>query len=347
MKPRGTPPPSSSSIGEESPGASKYLLCLVALLSLGPPAAAGLFNTASVGTTSDDFLLMDVGARGIAMGGAYTAVTDDSNSIYWNPAGLALIPRASGSFMYGSQVADISYQTANYAQRISDFDVIAGGVRYQNLGSVQQTDINNNSLGTFNPNNLVAEFGWGSDIYDMSSGDMSVDLGASLRYIHSDYLQTASGYGADIGAMARFERGLFPYTLAVTAQNIGSGPKFVQTQEPLPYRTQLGAAARPWRPLLLSCDVVLPTYDSTYAAAGAEYTADFDNNLSGALRAGFNTETLSSLGVLSAVSAGLGIKFKSFSIDYAFVPMGVLGTESFVSLTFNLPKKPSQAFSMP
>jgi hypothetical protein len=290
---------------------------------------------------------MGVGARGIAMGGAMTAVTDDSNSIFWNPAGLALIPRASGSFMYGSQVAGINYQAANYAQRVSDFDVLAGGLRYQNLGSVQETDVNNNSLGTFNPNNLVAEFGWGSDIYDMSSGDMSVDLGATLRYIHSDYLMTATGYGADIGAMARFERGLFPYTLAVSAQNIGSGPKFVQTQEPLPFQAKMGGAARPWRPLLVSCDVTLPNYSPAFAAVGTEYTADFDRDISGAVRAGFNTETLSSLGVLSAVSAGLGIKFKGFSIDYAFVPMGVLGTESFVSLTFNLPKKPSQTFSMP
>ncbi len=322
-------------------------LLLATLLAPGPPAAAGLFDTNSVGTTSDNFLLMGVGARGIAMGGALTAATDDSNSIYWNPAGLALIPRASGSFMYGSQVADINYQTANYAQRISDFDVLAAGIRYQNLGTVAQTDINNNSLGTFNPNNMVAEFGWGSDIYDMSSGDMSVDLGASLRYIHSDYLMTANGYGADVGAMARFERGLFPYTLAVDAQNIGAGPKFDQVQEPLPFQMKMGGAARPWRPLLLTADVALPNYDSAYAAAGAEYTAGFDHDISGAIRAGFNSESVSSLGLLSGFSAGLGIKFKSFSINYAFVPMGLLGTESFVSLTFNLPKKASQAFVNP
>ena len=54
----------------------------------------------SAGTTSAEILKVGVGARAIAMGEASTALTDDVNSLYWNPAGLALMPRGQASFTY-------------------------------------------------------------------------------------------------------------------------------------------------------------------------------------------------------------------------------------------------------
>ncbi len=35
------------------------------------------------------------GARPMGMGGAFTAVADDANAPYWNPAGLALNPEVT------------------------------------------------------------------------------------------------------------------------------------------------------------------------------------------------------------------------------------------------------------
>ena len=40
------------------------------------------------------------GARALAMGGAYTAIANDFSSVYWNPAGLAIIP-VGGMFAEG------------------------------------------------------------------------------------------------------------------------------------------------------------------------------------------------------------------------------------------------------
>src|SRR5262245_49352629 len=67
---------------------------------------------ASGGTTGAEILKIGVGARAIAMGEAYTAMADDVSSLYWNPAGLALMQERTASFMYNQMVRDMSYQNA-------------------------------------------------------------------------------------------------------------------------------------------------------------------------------------------------------------------------------------------
>jgi hypothetical protein len=47
------------------------------------------------------------------------------------------------------------------------------------------------------------------------------------------------------------------------------------------------------------------------------------------------------LGGLSNFSAGFGFRRNLFSLDYAFVPLGDLGTTHRVSLNFRFKKRPS------
>lgn len=42
-----------------------------------------------------DFMRIGVGARPLSMGGAFTAIADDANAFYWNPAGLVQMNRFS------------------------------------------------------------------------------------------------------------------------------------------------------------------------------------------------------------------------------------------------------------
>ena len=63
-----------------------------------------------VGTAGLQFLKLGVDARAIGMGEAYTAVTDDISSVYWNPAGLALKPQKQLLFSHTQWVADIMYE---------------------------------------------------------------------------------------------------------------------------------------------------------------------------------------------------------------------------------------------
>jgi len=49
-------------------------------------------DVSGVGTNAAAFLEIGVGARAMAMGGAYGAVANDASALYWNPAGIAWAP---------------------------------------------------------------------------------------------------------------------------------------------------------------------------------------------------------------------------------------------------------------
>src|ERR687894_3315319 len=95
-------------------------LALAAALLGGLPATSvaqavqGDDNTA-YGTTAAEFLLFGAGARGTALGGAFSAIATDVSSMYYNPAGLALMPRAGAMIGTYDYVADTRYSWGGLA----------------------------------------------------------------------------------------------------------------------------------------------------------------------------------------------------------------------------------------
>ncbi|MDD5657633.1 MAG: PorV/PorQ family protein [Elusimicrobia bacterium] len=312
---------------------------------LAASAAAGDFATTAAGTTGSEFLLFDLGARGIAMGGAFSAVTDDAYSLYWNPAGLAKIPRVSASFMYSRYVQDISYQSAAYAQRLTDTSVAGGGIRYQDLGSIPRTDISANDLGTFHPRNYVVELGWGQTVYDLSDAEVDIDIGVTARWLHSQIIEQADGYAGDLGVQARFFSARVPYDLSAVVQNLGRGQKFDQTRDSMPMRAKFGGALRPVRGLILAADAGIPINNAPGGSLGLEYGWQVQRELKASVRGGFNSLTMKDLGVASGLNFGFGLAVADFSFDYAFAPLGVLGASVHrFSVSFNLPAKVSRRY---
>jgi hypothetical protein len=322
-------------------------LAVAAALALSAfPAGASDFSNGAIGTAGSEFLLMDTSARGIAMGGAMSAVTDDSSSIYWNPAGLSRVPRLSTSFMTAEYAADITYETASYAQRVNDAAVVGGGIRYLNGGSVPQTNISAVNTGSFNPYSYVAELGWGESIYDLSDSEMDVSMGVAARAIHTSLgLAAATGYGGDFGIQSRIYAAAMTYDLGLAIQNLGSGQKFDQVRDSMPTRIRFGAAVKPIKPLTLSLEAIAPINDTPSGAFGVEYSIELEHGVDAAARAGINTLTYQSLGMASILSFGLGLKLTNISFDYAFIPMGTLGTATHrLSLSYNLPAKISRRY---
>jgi hypothetical protein len=95
-------------------------LALMAALLMGLPVVAAAQddvnqdNTA-YGTTAAEFLLFGAGARGTALGGAFPAIATDVSSLYYNPAGAALMPRAGAMVGTYDYVADTRYSWGGVA----------------------------------------------------------------------------------------------------------------------------------------------------------------------------------------------------------------------------------------
>jgi len=66
----------------------KRLIISVIVLGLLLPVALSAKPFGKVGTAAFQFLKLGVDARAIGMGEAYTAVSNDVSSVFWNPAGL-------------------------------------------------------------------------------------------------------------------------------------------------------------------------------------------------------------------------------------------------------------------
>src|ERR1035437_10950614 len=83
----------------------RFVPCLVFLIALLAPAAS-LFAA---------FLDDGWGARPIGMGGAFTAIADDSNAPMYNPAGIVQVQWHEMSAMYAQLFSGLTLYSGNEA----------------------------------------------------------------------------------------------------------------------------------------------------------------------------------------------------------------------------------------
>ena len=295
----------------------KLILPALFVLSQGS-AWAGSFGTQARGTTAAQFLELGVGGRAMGLGGAFTAVADDATALYWNPAGLTNVEKRAATFMHASYLQSSYYDYGAYAHK-TELGSFGAGFQYLNAGKIARTDTNFTETGSVTPNDIALSFGYARAWQGGSAG-------ASAKYIRSSIIHTAQAMAVDTGVLSPklLDKKL---TLGFALLNLGGALKYAETSESLPLTFKFGAALRPSQRWLLSMDVAAPRGDTAYASFGTEIVLSIGG---GAWRltprTGYNTRTASSLGVLSGLAIGAGLGTQSLTFDYAFMPMGALGT---------------------
>ncbi|MDZ4862725.1 MAG: PorV/PorQ family protein [Gemmatimonadota bacterium] len=190
-------------------------------------------NTA-YGTTSAEFLLLGAGARGTALGGAYTAIANDASALYYNPAGVALMTRPGmivGTYDY---VANTRYSWGGIAFPFSGgsktFGVQLGtfGFKDQPVYTVEQPD---GTGATYDVSETFLGLTYAQNFSDRFSA------GFTGKFI-SDNLGDASGKAFAIDFGTNFHAALnghpvkFSFVLSNLGTNIGYKGNALVTASP-------------------------------------------------------------------------------------------------------------------
>jgi len=167
-----------------------FLSCLIFAVAGSPLYAQSFSDTQTNGSrfnsvkTAVPFLLITPDARSGGMGDAGVAVAPDANAMSINPSKLAFLEQdygfsASYSPWLRSIASDISLGYLSGYYKLDGNGVIGTSLRYFSLGKIQLTDINQQNLGVFSPNELAIDA-----TYARRFGE-SFSLGTAVRYIRS------------------------------------------------------------------------------------------------------------------------------------------------------------------
>jgi len=242
-------------------------------------------NSSIRGAFSFSGFATGIGTRAMGMNGAFSAVSDDSSSAYWNPAGLT-----------SSWYKELSFTRAN----LYDLDLITSNTL--NMSAPETTA----GAISFSWTRLQFDFeSWNEEVFLLSyaktlygtavatasasqtkRSGFSLSLGATLKYLRQtsdlklmpvsgidsegfDENQIiepvfceAKGVGLDIGLLARIgaKDGRNRLTIGIAVQDIPTVIKWnsgdLETKENVPYRYKAGCSFEPLPRLTAAFDLV-------------------------------------------------------------------------------------------
>ena len=305
-------------------------------------------NVSKVGITAATFLEIEVGARAIGMGGAFVAVANDATAIFWNPAGIARLPRGEAILIHTNWLVETNF----------DFSGIVIPAGYMGSFAVSVTSLRTDEMEVrtvLKPEGTGEKFSYGDLSAGLSYAKNLTDrfsIGINAKYISQRiWHMDAKGYALDIGTLFRTQfNGM---VIGMTISNFGASLKlegrdvFVNYDEapqfggsndripaskltdkfPLPLLFRVGVAMDILKSgssrLTIAADAAHPNNNTEYINTGMEYV--FNKNI--ALRFGY--KNLFTLDTEEGFTAGFGTKLKlaggvALKIDYAYQDFGRL-----------------------
>lgn len=282
--------------------------CLPLLLLL----AVASFAFADGGRPGEIFNF-GAGARPLAMGSAYTAVARDATAVYYNPAGLGLLPDRHMSLMHANLFEGAVYDFLGYAQ---NFKKIPGGWGLQilrlSIGDILGRDEFNNETSVFSYSETA--FSLGAGVRGLFSPMLSI--GTSVKVLNRSLASSSDRlFGLDIGLQyGPLLNGRV--SLGMNIQNV-AGFKMGDTDDRLPLNARLGASID----VIPGFALVTDFSDSGEFRIGTEYSMG-----PGALRVGYDRQTLS-------FGGGMRI-MRSYHLDVALLKHSELGMSQRISLGY-------------
>ena len=283
------------------------------------------------GGQSGGFLRLPFGSRPMGMGNTFVAISNDVNSMFYNPGGMYQIK----TFLLGGSYTEMSFDRYQY-----NFNFIYPDTKYGNFGiminsfgvqKIDNIDPYGNVLGTFDDSESAFSLTYCKSILN------NLGLGFSAKYLHHS-LQNykATGIGFDIGLHSNYRLYNIMLGLGVAAKNLGASLKWdtdSEHEDKIPYTISSGIAAdyMVWDNLLLTVAGEFDIIEKQESEFHFGFELWYEDEYS--LRTGLANN--------NKLTFGGSIKYNFIQIDYAFAQETIDDSYTHkIGLTFNFSSKP-------
>ena len=269
------------------------------------------------------FLKLGIGARAIAMGEAYSALSTDASGLYYNPAGIALGNENEVTVMHKQWIFGTAteYLAGTFHDRALAFGI---SLNSTNIDGIELRQQPGPSEGTFGLHDFAVS---GTASWRV---DSSLSVGASAKLLYEKiFVNESNGVAFDFGACYKIDG----FGFAVALANLGSMSKLINDPITLPAGIRVGASFE---------NSLTTEFALTFSGDGIRVFKDEGFRL----HLGCEVLYRSVLAVRSGyqvgyeakgVSGGIGVRYAYVQFDYAYVPMSdQLGNAHTFGLTFNL-----------
>ncbi len=277
--------------------------------------------------SSCDFLKIGVGARNIAMG--ETGVTSsDTNSVYWNPAGLALIQKPEITFMYQKHFQDIYYNflAGAYPGKIG---TLSAGIYYLTIDKFQGYDGDGNETEKLYSYDFLSTI-----LYSKTFFKDKLSLGIGLKHIQEQLAKKhTSTFAFDSGVIYYMPTEYGELRTGLSIHNIFGKIKFFEETFSIPGILRFGIRYNLNFNEIYKFEFTIET--SLFGKENFNFGSGIECLVKDifALRIGYITK-------YTGFRAGIGFVFSNFIFDYSYSPYGELGISHRFSTTIKFGKIP-------
>jgi len=272
--------------------------------------------------------------RALALGSAYSAAEGDASCLYWNPAGLDGLPSGEISLIHESWLADISQETFLASLPLAKLGTLALGANYLNFGSLDGYDNLGESTAASHPFRGSLALGWGGTLWH------GLSLGLSGKGFYQSLTSDLNSVCGSLTAgflwrvLPTLRVGAF-YTFLASASAPDLG--LFKLGETWAVSILKGS------PTLFVMDFSMPPKGVYLLQGGVEqvFLSRFF------ARVGYQQELRDNqIQGFRGLTAGAGIDWEGFDLDYSYIPDGDLGFAQMLGLTYHFPEpKPKAASS--
>ncbi len=142
------------------------------------------------------FLLLDIDARGAAMGGAMTAIADDATGFHYNPAGAAMVTTQKAALSYRTMSFDRRYGSASLLWPLRGEAAVVGSWVHAGVDEIFSRDNAGNRGEKIGESHNSVSFTFAKAF------SVPISIGGTLRYVQMDIVNLdAYTVGFDVGGM--------------------------------------------------------------------------------------------------------------------------------------------------